>query len=98
VDTRNSDGEPIEAEKVKVGSSDMEMTSDFTASIEQQSETEYYHRYENGACYEFVLGLGTAGYGTKRKHRAGESRGSVYEAEQDFGVGEDRTDGTEADC
>jgi hypothetical protein len=65
VDTRNSDGEPIEAEKVKVGTSDMEKTSDFAASIEQQSETEYYHRYENGACYEFVLGLGTAGYGTK---------------------------------
>jgi hypothetical protein len=65
VDTRNSDGEPIEAERVKVGTSDMEKTSDFAASIEQQSETEYYHRYENGACYEFVIGLGTAGYGTK---------------------------------
>jgi hypothetical protein len=65
VDTRNSEGEPIEAEKVKVGTSDMEKTSDFAASIEQQSETEYYHRYENGACYEFVLGLGTAGYGTR---------------------------------
>jgi hypothetical protein len=65
VDTRNADGEPIEAEKVKVGASDMEKTSDFNASIEQQAETEYYHRYENGACYEFVLGLGTAGYGAK---------------------------------
>jgi len=32
VDTRNADGEPIDAEKVKVGSSDMEMTSEFAGS------------------------------------------------------------------
>jgi hypothetical protein len=25
-----------------------------------QSDTKYYHRFENGACYEFVLGLKTA--------------------------------------
>jgi len=64
VDTRNPDGEPVDAEKVKVGSMDMERTSDFTANALKQAEAQYYHRYENGACYEFVLGLGTAGYGT----------------------------------
>jgi hypothetical protein len=63
VDTRNPDGEPVDAEKVKVGSMDMEKTSDFTASTLKQAEAQYYHRYEKGACYEFVLGLGTAGYG-----------------------------------
>ena len=63
VDTRNADGEPVDAEKVKVGSKDMEMTSDFSANAVKQAEAQYYHRYENGACYEFVLGLGTAGYG-----------------------------------
>jgi hypothetical protein len=64
VDTRNADGEPVDAEKVKVGSKDMEMTSDFSANAVKQAEAQYYHNYENGACYEFVLGLGTAGYGT----------------------------------
>jgi hypothetical protein len=64
VDTRNADGEPVDAEKVKVGSKDMEMTSDFSGSAVKQAEAQYYHSYENGACYEFVLGLGTAGYGT----------------------------------
>jgi hypothetical protein len=65
VDTRNADGEPVDAEKVKIGSTDMEMTSDFSANAIKQAEAQYYHRYENGVCYEYVLGLGTAGYGTK---------------------------------
>jgi hypothetical protein len=65
VDTRDADGKPVEAEKVKVGSMDLEKTSDFSASALKQAEAQYYHRYENGACYEFVLGLGTAGYGAK---------------------------------
>ena len=65
VDTRNADGEPVDAEKVKVGSTDMEMTSNFSAGAMKQDETQYYHSYENGACYEYVLGLGTAGYGAK---------------------------------
>ena len=63
VDTSNGDGEPVDAEKVKVGSADMEMTSEFTGSATKQAEAQYYHTYENGACYEYVLGLGTAGYG-----------------------------------
>ncbi len=63
VDTRNADGEPIDAEKVKVGSDEMEMTSEFAGSATKQAEAQYYHKYENGACYEYVLGMGTAGYG-----------------------------------
>jgi hypothetical protein len=62
VDARDPDGKPVEAEKVKVGSMDLEKTTDFAASARKQAEAQYYHRYENGACYEFVLGLGTAGY------------------------------------
>ena len=66
VDDRNPDGEAMDAEKVKVGSSDMEKTSNFSGDALKQAETQYFHRYENGACYEFVLGLGTAGYGTEK--------------------------------
>jgi len=69
VDSNDADGEPIDAEKVKVGMSDeakeMEMTSEFEGSATRQMETQYYHNYENGACYEYVLGLGTAGFGMK---------------------------------
>lgn len=66
VDTSDPDGEPIDAQKIKVGATDMEMTSEFAGSATHQMETQYYHNYENGACYEFVLGLGTAGYGTRQ--------------------------------
>ncbi len=65
VDTRNPDGEPVDAEKVKVGANEMETTSNFSANAIKQSETQYYHSYENGACYEYVLGLGTEGFATE---------------------------------
>lgn len=65
VDARNPDGEPVDAEKPHVGSAYMEKTSNFAGDAMKQAETQYYHRYESGACYEFVLGLGTAGYGTE---------------------------------
>jgi len=65
VDTRNPDGEPVDAEKVKVGATEMEMTSNFSANAIKQAETQYYHSYENGACYEYVLGLGTEGFATE---------------------------------
>jgi hypothetical protein len=65
VDTRNADEEAVDAEKVKIGSTDMEMTSNFSGNAIKQAETEYYHSYENGACYEYVLGLGTEGFATE---------------------------------
>jgi hypothetical protein len=65
VDASNADGEPVDAEKLPVGSAYMEKTSSFAGDAMKQGETQYYHHYENGACYEFVLGLGTAGYGTQ---------------------------------
>jgi len=65
LDMSEADGEPIDAEKVTVGSTEMERTSEFAGSALKQAEAQYYHSYQNGACYEYVLGLGTAGYGTK---------------------------------
>jgi hypothetical protein len=65
VDTSDADGETVDAERVKVGSIEMEMTSGFSANIMKQAETQYYHEYENGACYEYVLGLGTEGFATE---------------------------------
>jgi hypothetical protein len=64
-DSHNVNGQSMDTEKVKIGSTDMETTSNFSASALTQTETQYYHNYENGACYEYVLSLGTAGYGIK---------------------------------
>ncbi len=65
VDTRNPDGEPVDAEKVKIGETEMETTSNFSGNAIEQDETQYYHSYQNGACYEYVLGLGTEGFATE---------------------------------
>jgi hypothetical protein len=64
-DSHNVNGGSMDSQKVKIGSTDMETTSNFSASPMTQTETQYYHRYANGACYEYVLSLGTAGYGTQ---------------------------------
>jgi hypothetical protein len=64
LDARNPDGEPMDAEKLQIGTATMEKTSNFSGDALKQAETQYYHRYESGACYEFVLGLGTTGFGT----------------------------------
>lgn len=65
VDTRDADGEAVDAEKVKIGSSQMATTSNFSDSAVRQVETQYYHSFKNGSCYEYVLGLGTEGFATE---------------------------------
>ena len=64
-DSHNVNGAPVDAGKAKVGSSEMATTSNVSASTMAQTETHYYHSYDNGACYEYVLSLGTAGFGVK---------------------------------
>ena len=63
MDTSEADGEPIDSQKVKVGETEMQKTSSFEGNAVRQVETRYYHNYQNGACYEYVLGLQTAGFG-----------------------------------
>ncbi len=66
-DSHNVNGAGADAEKVKVGPTEIEMatTSNFSGSALTRSETQYYHSYQNGACYEYILSLGTAGFGSK---------------------------------
>ncbi len=64
VDKRDNDAETVAPEKVTVGSKNMNVTDDFSANALEQAEAKYFHSYENGDCYEYVLGLGTAGFGT----------------------------------
>jgi hypothetical protein len=63
VDSRNPEGSAQTPEKVEVGSVQLDKMSDFNGSGTGQTEVQYFHRYESGACYEFVLGLDTAGFG-----------------------------------
>jgi len=77
VGTSDADGEAIDAEKVKVGSTDMQMTSEFAGNASKQLETRYYHNYASGACYEYILGLSTSGFGQQGVHAV--DRDQVFE-------------------
>jgi hypothetical protein len=57
--------EPGESTKVTVGGKEFDQVEDFGGEALKQADAKYYHLYENGACYEFALGLGTAGYGVE---------------------------------
>jgi hypothetical protein len=59
--TSDKQEEPVPPAKVKVGSSEFAEVEDLDAS--KQADAKYYHLFENGACYEFTLGLGTSGNG-----------------------------------
>jgi hypothetical protein len=55
--------QPADPTKVKIGDKEFDQVEDFGGEAIKQADAKYYHLYENGACYEFMLGLGTAGYG-----------------------------------
>jgi hypothetical protein len=61
-DTGHPD-QPADPTKVKIGDKEFDQVEDFGGEAIKQADARYYHLYENGACYEFTLGLGTAGYG-----------------------------------
>ena len=55
--------QPADPTKVQIGDKEFDQVEDFGGKAVNQADAKYYHLYENGACYEFTLGLGTAGYG-----------------------------------
>ncbi len=50
---------------VRLGENEFLEEQTFEGAMAQQASAHHYHLYANGACYEFILGLGTAGYGSK---------------------------------
>ena len=54
---------PPPASKKKVGANEFMETEDGEAAMMKQASSQYYHIFRNGVCYEFELGLGTAGFG-----------------------------------
>jgi len=53
--------EPVPAAKVKIGTTEFDEVEDVDAKTPKRADAKYYHVFQNGACYEFALGLGTAG-------------------------------------
>jgi hypothetical protein len=53
--------EPVPAAKVKIGATEFDEVEDVDARMPKQADAKYYHVFQNGACYEFALGLGTTG-------------------------------------
>jgi hypothetical protein len=50
---------PIKIEQVKFGSTEFHEVEGSTGATTKQADTKYYHAFNNGACYEFALGIGT---------------------------------------
>jgi hypothetical protein len=50
---------PVEPTNVKLGATNFTEVEDSAGSGAKQADAKYYHVFENGACYEFALGLET---------------------------------------
>jgi len=55
--------ESVPAAKVKIGATEFDEVEDTDANQPKQADAKYYHVFQNGACYEFALGLGTSNDG-----------------------------------
>jgi hypothetical protein len=54
----------FQPEKLSMGGMDLQEVEDITREDVKWADAKYYHVYQNGACYEFALGLTTEGGGT----------------------------------
>jgi hypothetical protein len=55
----NPEDESISATKVKVAGTEFDAIEDIGGGEHNDPRTRYFHRFENGNCYEFSMGLGT---------------------------------------
>jgi hypothetical protein len=56
-----SDQDAVQPSKVGLGGLEMQEVEDISGEEMKQADTKYYHLFQNGACYEFALGLSTEG-------------------------------------
>jgi hypothetical protein len=61
---KGSEEGKIDVAKEKLGAHEFGMVEDAGGKVSEQTNARYYHLYDSGACYEFVLGLGTAQHET----------------------------------
>jgi hypothetical protein len=57
--SEHAENEPGSPSKVKVGETEFSQVEDFGPM--KSADAKYYHVFENGACYEFAMAVGTSG-------------------------------------
>jgi hypothetical protein len=58
--TLHPENEPGTPSKAKIGGNEFSMVEEFNSDkSEKDPNRKYYHRYENGNCYEFTMGVST---------------------------------------
>ncbi|MBV8052808.1 MAG: hypothetical protein JOZ80_16595 [Acidobacteriaceae bacterium] len=56
---QGSDKDAIQPSKLSLGGLELQEVEDIAGDDSKQDDTKYYHLFQNGACYEFALGLST---------------------------------------
>jgi hypothetical protein len=59
-ESQADDKNAVQPEQVEISGIDFREVENISGQSIKQVDTKYYHTYENGACYEFALGLTTA--------------------------------------
>jgi hypothetical protein len=59
--TGDQETDPITTSKTKIGSTEFHAVEAFAETENNQADVKYYHVFRDGSCYEFALGLETAG-------------------------------------
>jgi hypothetical protein len=52
-----SDKDPVQPSSVGLGALEMREVENISGEATKRADTKYYHLFQNGACYEFALGL-----------------------------------------
>ena len=60
-ETGDPETDPVTTSKTKIGSTEFHAVEGFAETENNQADVKYYHVFQNGSCYEFALGLETAG-------------------------------------
>lgn len=50
---------PVKIEQVRFGATEFHEVENNTVAMTKQADAKYYHAFNNGACYEFALGVAT---------------------------------------
>jgi hypothetical protein len=70
-DTGDQETGPVTISKTRVGSTEFHAVEAFAEAENNQADVKYYHVFRDGSCYEFALGLETAG-GTVLEESSGK--------------------------
>jgi hypothetical protein len=59
--TGDPENDPVGISKTKVGATEFETVEGFAETESNHADVKFYHVFQNGSCYEFALGVETAG-------------------------------------